>query len=278
MANSDPALFRAVHAARALSCRARMGGRALAFAPRPVEPLISPHAGGDGANDAPAGRFAGNILFGSAAARRRHLSPMALPTKLSAAVSCALDAAAAPGCGVSPRLANVCRPGDACPAGGAVLRPARPPYFDHLRFGCGRSNGGTIGRLRVGFERDDGRRRNRALRRAGSSATVSPVTGASGGVSRSLGRSLSGGYLAGRRSRSSGAGRFRRRPRHRHGRATRRFAGCGSGRDLPLPRSAPVTASDGGSAASAAAPRDSRASAGSRRNPRPTRRSARSWC
>ena len=139
-ANSDPAPFRAVHAALCRSCRllvscahGRAGGRVRAADGRAAD---LPHAGEDGANAAPG-------LDGSPAiccsATRQAQPPVsvradALPTKLRGGLL-RLAAAAAPGCGVSPRLANACRPGDACPAGGAVLRtgPAAIPRSSPAR-------------------------------------------------------------------------------------------------------------------------------------------------
>ena len=110
---------------------------------------------------------------------------------------------------------------------------------------------------------------------AGSSATVSPVTGASGGVTEvsltpaaRLARPATRSRAAG--DSAAGAASARR--------TTRRRRGCRSGRDRRCPPRRRLSRLDGAAAASAAAPGGSRASAGSRRNPRLTRRSARSWC
>ena len=122
-----------------------------------------PHAGEDGAMTLRLGRFAGNILFG----RRGRPSRRYLFARLRFRRSYRGGLLLARRSG-STRLRRV--PASRRRSAGLAMLalpaapsfgPARPPYLDHLRLGFGRGNGGTIGRLSDGFERETAGARNR---------------------------------------------------------------------------------------------------------------------
>ena len=143
-----------------------------------------PHAGEDGANDAPAWTVRRQYSVRQTRQAQPPVSvrPIALPTKLSGR-SLARSTQRQHPVAACPRVSpTICRPGDACPAGGAVLRagpaaiprssPARLPPRQRRHYRPSQRSASSVTTAGAATGTSG----------AGSSAIVSPVTGASGGV------------------------------------------------------------------------------------------------